>query len=82
MMNDNETIREDIYPENKQSVTLRRNILIPSNTILESAPTHTRYIEKHFELMIGIGRNHHCKLVISESALRAINHLEPETSIY
>jgi len=82
MKKDNEEIVIESYGYSKAQLTLKRNIFIPANIILSSAPLERHYIEKHYELIIGIGNNHYATLTISESALRAVNSLEPDVSIY
>jgi len=70
-----------VYGDRKERMALNRNILIPSNTILDAAPCGLQLIEDHFELLIEIGNDHTARLLISRSALRALNNLEPKTVI-
>lgn len=67
-------------PESKRR--LIRNLLIPRGSILSVAPSSTQHHIRHYELLIGIGKDHHAKLIISEPALMALQNLEAEVTIF
>jgi len=61
---------------------LPKNILIPLGSILSVAPRKIEYHSKHYDLLIGIGKDHTARLIIDEDALRELAILEPEIGIF
>ena len=54
-------------------MVLGKNIFIPSNVKLYDAPKKREFIEKHFEVVVGIDQDHTASFVISESDFKALS---------
>lgn len=65
----------------QENPKLGRTLILPSEANLIVAPTEIKYGEKHYELLIGIGKDHTASLLISESALEAMQAYKNDVTV-
>lgn len=61
---------------------IRKNILIPADTIVTQAPSNIALSPGHYQLTIGIGNDEVATLIIHEEALCALNLMNPAVVIF
>ena len=60
---------------------LKREIVIPVGTKLETAPTSITLIAPHYEILIGIGNDETMSVYISEDALKELEEYKNEIKL-
>jgi hypothetical protein len=64
------------------SKILGKQITIPADTALDSGDiTKVHFVEKTYEIIIGIGNDHTASLYIEESALKALQNDKNKISL-
>lgn len=63
------------------SKKLKREIIIPADTELVSGVSKVVFVEKTYEITIGIGKDHTAVLYIGEEALKELSKYKNELSI-
>jgi hypothetical protein len=53
--------------------TLGRELVIPVGTKITEAPETIEFGEKHYEILVGIGKDHTMTIYMSEDALSEFN---------
>jgi hypothetical protein len=74
-------MRSAAYGNKDKKIALPKSIFIPKGTVLSSGPSVITLHEHHYELIIGIGKDHTATLLISESAMTVLKKIEPEVVI-
>lgn len=66
----------------KKRFSLGKNILLSVGTTMEEAPVNITLIAPHYEIIIGIGNDHHAKFLISEEAAKALFGVKQNAVIF
>lgn len=58
-----------------KTISLRYPIQINAGTVLEDAPNEIDFVEKHYEVLMGLGKDHTISMYIAESVINDNPHL-------
>ena len=58
--------------EGDKKFVLLKQMVIKAGTLFSRGPSRVKYVERHYEFIIGLGTDHCAYLIVPESALEAM----------